>query len=478
MHRGALGALDGMRRRRGGRLNLLGPRGSAKSTLATLAYVLRCAVERTEPYIWVASDSREQAAAHLEAVRRELEESPELRRRYGPTAAAGGNWRRGALELSNGVRIEAIGTGQRVRGRRHREHRPSLIVCDDLQNESHGTSSAARRRTERWFFGTLLRAGSPGTNVVHLSTAFHRDDLGMQLQGTVGWRTLIYRALEAEPERDDLWQTWETLARGSGLGAAADEFWRTHMEEMQQGGKSYWPERYGVSDLMRMRLEMGRAAFEREMQCRPLASDEREFAEAYFGEGAWFDEAPPGLLRVAAIDPSMGRREDAGDYSAVATVVLGDDDVWYVDASIERRSLEELLDVAVETIRTFRPEACGVESNAFQAVLCDALRQRLAEAGLRATRLWEVENRVSKTLRIRRLGSLLSRGRLRFQRGSAGAHKLVEQLEEFPFGEHDDGPDALEMAVRLGEELLRGRGREDGLGRRLTDLSSVGRRWI
>ena len=30
---------------------------------------------------------------------------------------------------------------------------------------------------------------------------------------------------------------------------------------------------------------------------------------------------------------------------------------------------------------------------------------------------------------------------------------LVDQLREFPTGKHDDGPDALEMAIRMGNEI-------------------------
>jgi hypothetical protein len=44
---------------------------------------------------------------------------------------------------------------------------------------------------------------------------------------------------------------------------------------------------------------------------------------------------------------------------------------------------------------------------------------------------------------------------------------LVEQLVQFPIADHDDGPDALEMAVRLANEILLGRSQNDGLGNRL-----------
>lgn len=42
---------------------------------------------------------------------------------------------------------------------------------------------------------------------------------------------------------------------------------------------------------------------------------------------------------------------------------------------------------------------------------------------------------------------------MRFKGDSAGARLLVEQLRDFPNGDHDDGPDALEMAARLTAEL-------------------------
>ena len=68
-----LGAqLDLFRTERGSKVNLIGPRGSAKSTIATLCYVLRVAVEGWEPYIWIVSDTKPQAQMHLENVKSEL----------------------------------------------------------------------------------------------------------------------------------------------------------------------------------------------------------------------------------------------------------------------------------------------------------------------------------------------------------------------------------------------------------------------
>ena len=66
-----------------------------------------------------------------------------------------------------------------------------------------------------------------------------------------------------------------------------------------------------------------------------------------------------------------------------------------------------------------------------------------------------VENRVQKELRISRIGPYLARKQLRFA-DTPHNRLLVRQLEDFPLGEHDDGPDALEMAIRLLGQIAAG----------------------
>ena len=72
MHRWLAEQIDTAQSVRGTKINVLGPRGGAKSTLGTLALPLRAAVECWEPYIWIVSDTKHQACAHLENIKAEL----------------------------------------------------------------------------------------------------------------------------------------------------------------------------------------------------------------------------------------------------------------------------------------------------------------------------------------------------------------------------------------------------------------------
>ena len=83
----------------------------------------------------------------------------------------------------------------------------------------------------------------------------------------------------------------------------------------------------------------------------------------------------------------------------------------------------------------------------------------IAEAGRVAgfaPPIYEIINTLAKVIRIRSLTPYLSRGELRFKRGSRGAIALVDQLVAFPSADYDDGPDALEMCVRLARHLITG----------------------
>ena len=172
---------------RGSKVNVIGPRGSAKSTIATLCYVLQAAVEGWERYIWIVSDTKEQVQTHLDNVKGELVGNQLLRRHYPNAVGHGRRWRATTIELANGVVIESYGTGQRIRGRRRSADRPTLIVCDDLQNDSHISSASQREASLQWFQGTLLNAGTKTTNIVNLATALHREALALQLHRTAGW---------------------------------------------------------------------------------------------------------------------------------------------------------------------------------------------------------------------------------------------------------------------------------------------------
>lgn len=62
----------------------------------------------------------------------------------------------------------------------------------------------------------------------------------------------------------------------------------------------------------------------------------------------------------------------------------------------------------------------------------------------------EIQSLSNKVLRIEALQPVIKNKYLKFNR----EHKtLIKQLTEFPMGKNDDGPDALQMAVQLAQNI-------------------------
>jgi predicted phage terminase large subunit-like protein len=189
-----------------------------------------------------------------------------------------------------------------------------------------------------------------------------------------------------------------------------------------------------------------------------------EFPGAWFGDHAWFDEWPATWqCKTLSLDPSKGKDSKAGDYGAFVKLMVDTEGTVYCEADIERRNVDLLAETAVEHCRTWKPDLFGCETNQFQELLADNIGRMAASRGL-VLQPYGLDNRVSKVVRIRRLTPFLSKGEIRFKSNSPGTQLLVEQLQDFPGGDHDDGPDALEMAVRLAQVLIGGQEVNDGLG--------------
>jgi predicted phage terminase large subunit-like protein len=462
--------LDSIHVLRGSKINLVGPRGSAKSTIATLCYVLRAALEGWERYIWIVSDTKEQAQTHLDNVKNELTENQLLARQY-PAAAHGRHWRATSIELANGVVIESFGTGQKMRGKRRQAARPSLIVCDDLQNDSHISSPTQREASRQWFHGTLLNAGTPETNIVNLATALHREALALELGRAAGWTSRNFPAIISWPTNTDLWNEWDSVycdVDNPDARRAARMFYDGRRDEMDAGAVVLWPAVESLYTLMQLRVEIGHTAFEREKQGSPVNPELCEWPESYFGDDIWFDEWPADIaIRTIALDPSKGNDARRGDYSAFVALGIDRAGTIFVEADMARRPTPQLVADGVALCGRFRPNAFGVEANQFQELLCGEFAGEFARQSISHTIPAAIHNQASKLVRIRRLGPYLSQRRLKFLASSPSTQMLVDQLRDFPTGAHDDGPDALEMALRLAEDVWHGRNNDDGLGDRL-----------
>ena len=125
------------------------PRGHAKSTSLTFKGSIHAIVYEYKHYPIIISDSSEQAEGFLDNIRVEFEENEALREDFGNLV--GKVWRSNVLITSTNIKVEAIGSGKKIRGRKHRNWRPDLLVLDDIENDENVRTPEQRKKLESWF---------------------------------------------------------------------------------------------------------------------------------------------------------------------------------------------------------------------------------------------------------------------------------------------------------------------------------------
>jgi predicted phage terminase large subunit-like protein len=122
--------------------------------------------------------------------------------------------------------------------------------------------------------------------------------------------------------------------------------------------------------------------------------------------------------------------------------------LYVLDANIARRTPDQTIDTILDYYRARRYTAFAFESNQFQEFMRQEIEKRGKACGV-YPKMTPLNHTTHKRARIGALQPLIHRGTLSFSR----RHRLLlEQLRQFPRGAHDDGPDALEMAVSLAQQ--------------------------
>lgn len=416
------------------------PRGEAKTTLSQQLFDLWCVVRELKKFIIIAFDTATQAAESLEVIKAELLYNRALWMDYPEACGQGRVWRIGCILTSSGIKIEAAGQGQSLRGRKHGAYRPDLVHLDDLENDENVVTPKQRDKLEKWLNSTVLPLGGPGIklDVIYVGSILHYDSVLARTMKNPSWNAKRFQAILAWPANLKLWDEWESVLREKGK-AAANAFYKRNQKAMLKGSRVSWSAR-PLLTLMLIRVRVGTRAFDAEYQNDPVSGENAIFHGCIH---EWREEEPD-LIYFGACDPSLGKHNTrGGDPSAL--LVGG----WHrikkvlkvVRADIRVRRPKKIITDVIELQRQYGCVAWAFESVQFQDFLRETLMDESLKAGVPVpTR--SVIPTTDKAGRIESLQPFMESERILIGRALT---TLREQLMHFPMADHDDGPDALHM---------------------------------
>ncbi|MEI8229953.1 MAG: hypothetical protein WCG83_02330 [Candidatus Peregrinibacteria bacterium] len=399
-------------------LIILAFRGSGKSTLMNLVAVLWHILGRRQcKFVLVVSRTLQQAKQHVQNIKYELEKNSLLKDDLGPFEEQD-EWNMYSLTLPHyGAKIMAVSTGQSIRGMRYLQHRPDLIVCDDLEDHESVRTREGRDKTYEWVMGELLPAGKLGTRVIFLGNLLHEDALLKRIRRQIDEMGIQDAAYREYPLLDDM-------------------------------GRCLWPEMYPDEDAIRkLRESVGdEMTWQHEYLLRMVSDSTQVIHPDWI---RYYDALPVrqrSSWYLAGIDLAISERECA-DYTAMVSARI-DGNGQHMKIFIlpnlvnERLTFPQTIQTAMALSSSLAPgrgTELAVEDVGYQRAMIQELQRRGCAAYGFSPRGQD------KRARLALISHLVQNGTVLFP--SKGAEKLIEQLVGFGRESHDDLADAFSILI-------------------------------
>ena len=412
-----------------GRLMIMAPPGSAKSTYATVVAPSWFLGTQPERRVILASYGGDLAKRHGRRTR-QLLRAPET---SGILQATIDNESRAAddFRLTNGSEYIACGIMAGVTG--NRAH--GIVIDDPIKGREAADSQIIRDRTYAAYEDDLLTRLIPGGWVVIIQTRWHEDDLSGRILPD-GW------AGESGDIQCRDGNTWRVLCLQAECQTRSDPIGRNV-------GDMLWPEWFDRKHWEQFRLN--RRTWSSLYQQRPAPDEGILFRR---DDMATYETAPANLRIIGASDYAV--TPDGGDWTEHGVAGIAEDGGLYLlDWWRGQTGPEIWIERQIDMIARWSPLAWFGEAGPIRRATEGTLRRRMTEREAPCRLEW-LPSITDKATRAQPIIATAGMGRLFWPR-AAWVPELQRQVLVFPAGQPDDGVDTLGLLGRGAETLGRKR---------------------
>lgn len=399
------------------RVAIAAPRKHGKSTALNHCYGLIAALSKRHPFQIKISATYDLAVEKLDQAKEELTVNNKLRSTFKLKRFIRERENDFIAEMEDGYRFRMIaaGMGQKVRGRTWGTMRPTLFLCDDMEDEKEVLNPDIRDDQWNWLMKTLLPMGSDNAQFRVNGTILHQQSMLNRLLSMKSWKSARYEACD------------EQISDASLL-------WRDKFSAAT------------LADIKQIYVDAGNVSGFN-MEYRNIAVDESTsfFRSSDFLPMSEEDHRRTKLFYVGG-DLAYSKKEHR-DY--VVQYVGGIDEYGTLHIVDERRGRwdgKEVIDEMYRIEEAWHPEEWFIESGAILETLGTALSLRMADEGYLNIRPGLIPTKDKAT----RASPFQARMRSRAVRWDTEAswfpdakQELMEFTQQGTRGAHDDRVDAL-----------------------------------
>jgi len=360
------------------------------------------------------SNTFSQTKLYIYNLKTELEYNSLLVEDFGPFVGKE-EWTSTDIVISNyNARITAKSKGQRIRGIRHKQFRPDLIIADDIEDSNDVRTKERRDETYRWFNTEVIPTGDRNTRYILIGNLLHRDSFMSRMKDILNTKI-----------RDGICKEYPFF---------------------NEKGEPNWPGKFNTPEsIEREKRKYDNRTWQREFLLRIVPEEGQEVKDEWI---RYYDRIPEEKVSFqgTGIDLAISEEEGA-DYTAMVSGKLVSTNegpkIYILPYPVsERLTFSKTIQTAktVSSILgagTYTP--LWVEDVAYQkAAVQEMQREGLPAKGIKVS--------TDKRARLRTVATYIENGTVLFPK--TGCEDLINQLTGFGIEAHDDLVDAFVLLVQ------------------------------
>ena len=395
-------------------------RGSGKTTIMGMSYAIWSILGAPQKKcIVLLAQTESQARMYLANIKKELEANTLLLSDLGPFEETDDEWRATSLVIPKyDARIVVASIDKSIRGLKHKQFRPDLIICDDLENLDIVKTQESRDKIYKWMMGDIIPMGTMDMQLVIIGTRLHDDSIISRFK----------REIQNNPK--------------SGIAKS--------FPFLTDDNKAQWPEKFKTKEeIDSVKTSVDSHAWEREYMLNIIPSDDQVVKKEWIQS---YDSLPPDVLTsnfryaMTGVDPAISE-SDSADYTAmVSGRVYGRKNslkIFILPYPINERmefpkTIQKIKDLS-RVLGNGGLAKISIEAVAFQK----SIVQQLESEGYPAKEF--LPQGKDKRARLALVSHLIQSGKIVFPK--TGAEKLINQILNFGSEKHDDLVDAFSILV-------------------------------
>lgn len=352
---------------------------------------------------------------------RNLFDTPQYQKIFPGVQLAADSKSAGRWNTNKGGVFYATGVGSSLAGRG-----ADLLIIDDPHSEQDmlaGNFDALQTAYEWFLIGARTRL-MPGGRVAVVATRWHKSDL-------IG---KLINDMAKDPDVDQ----YHVVEFPAILNENTPE------------EKALWPEFFDLDALRRTRSTMPAYQWNAQYQQNPTGDTSSICKREWWR--LWESDEPPDCEYVIQAIDAAAELNNRSDFTSITTwgVFFKEDKQLYniilLNSVRERMEFPELKQKALEEYTYWQPDSCLVEKKSSGAALYQEMRRMGMAVMEYSPHRGTINNPNNKYARLNAVIDLIREG-LVWVPQTRWAEQLVEELAEFPYGDHDDTVDTTIMAL-------------------------------